>query len=402
MDRVSALFGRWLAPPMSPWRIILTAIIPFWIYLTFYDIVIYESYVLGGAARETIALPTQRALQHLLLLPVVLLGYRLAWRIGWPERDRFVAFLWHLLIALVCAGLARLALTAVLEGHGWLVEMGWLADPFPGAGKTDAWSAAIEGEMRGYLLYWLVFAPALWLRATTEFFFVYWFGMALIVSLHTYLELRDEKLSASRLREEWLKARLDSLAGQLNPHFLFNSLNTVSSFVRGDPDRAETILADLSQLLRTSLRERARPFVSVADELEFTERYLAIERTRFEDRLQVRIHAEAEVLSARMPSLLLQPLVENAIKHGVSRSRGPARIEVAVQRAGSELAVLVENTFRPQEGNPNPGESVGIGNVRERLATLYGTRHSFANGVQGELWRVEIRFPFEQESEVRA
>jgi len=401
VDRISEQFGRWLAPPMSPWRIILTAIVPFWVYLTIYDIVIYESYVLGGVAREAIALPVQRALQHLLLLPVVLVGYRLAWRVGWPEQQRAIALAWHLIVALVCASLARLALTAVLEGHGQLVEMGWLADPYPMSEHKDPLTAEIDLEMRSSWLYWYVFVPALWIRATTEFFFVYWFGMALIVSLRTYLELRDEKLSASRLREDWLKARLDSLAGQLNPHFLFNSLNTVSSFVRVDPDRAETILADLSQLLRTSLRERARPFVCVADELEFTERYLAIERTRFEDRLEVRIGAEAEVLAARIPSLLLQPLVENAIKHGVSRSRGPARLEVAIQRAGDELTVLVENTYRPQEGAANPGESVGIDNVRERLATLYGGRHSFASGPTGERWRVEIRMPFEPEAEGR-
>ena len=177
--------------------------------------------------------------------------------------------------------------------------------------------------------------------------------------------------------------------------------STVSSFVRGDPDRAETILADLSQLLRTSLRERTRPLVPVADEIEFIERYLAIEGTRFEDRLKVELEADAEALNARIPSLLLQPLVENAIKHGVSRSRGPATLTVRIGRDGDELKVVIENSYRAGEqgiGNGNgSGESVGLRNVRERLDTLYAARHRFHSGPQGDTWRVEIGLPFEQD-----
>lgn len=385
------MLSRWLAPPVSPWRVILTATLPFWAYLTLHDIVIYESYVLGGTPREMIASPMVRALQHLLLLPVALLAYRLAWRVGWPEQGHGTAFGWHILFALGFAAFARPALTVGLVLSGWEKMM-----------KLDPWLLSFELEYMREPFYWLVYSPALWARATAEFFFVYWFGIALLVGLRFYLDLRDQKLAASRLREDWLKARLDSLAGQLNPHFLFNSLNTVSSFVRGNPDRAETILADLSQLLRTSLRERTRPLVPVADEIEFIERYLAIEGTRFEDRLKVELEADADVLNARIPSLLLQPLVENAIKHGVSRSRGPASLTVRIGRDGDELKVVIENSWRAGEqgiGNGNgSGESVGLRNVRERLDTLYAARHRFQSGAQGDTWRVEIGLPFEQDT----
>jgi len=404
---ISELFGRWLAPPVSPWRLILTAILPFWAYLTLHDIIIYESYVLGGVAREAIALPVQRALQHLLLLPTVLLGYRLAWQVGWPERGRATAVAWHLLIALLCVAPARLSMNLAIEGYWHAADAGWIAVSGEEAVKlvksmADPLLAGMERESHASVFHWGYSNTALFLRATTEFFFIYWFGLALVVSLSFFLDLRDQKLAASRLREDWLKARLDSLAGQLNPHFLFNSLNTVSSFVRANPDRAETILADLSQLLRTSLRERTRPLVPVADEIEFIERYLAIEGTRFEDRLKVELEADAEALNARIPSLLLQPLVENAIKHGVSRSRGPAHLSVRIGRDGEDLKVLIVNSYRAGEqgiGNGNgSGESVGLRNVRERLETLYSKRHRFEMGPQGETWRVEIRIPFEQES----
>jgi hypothetical protein len=386
LNRFSEEWARWFAPPVRPWVVIVTAVIPFWIYLTGYDIVIYESYVLAGTSREAIATPWTRTVQHALLLPFVLLTYRYAWNIGWPERDRVDAVARHIVVAFAVSSLARLAMNCAI----WLVT-GFEEDKSGWAVYHLEPTAFEEGMM-----WYFTETPALFWRATAEFFFVYWFGMALIVGLVFALQLRDEKVAASRLREDWLKARLDSLAGQLNPHFLFNSLNTVSSFVRANPDRAETILADLSQLLRTSLRERARPLVAVAEELEFIERYLAIERTRFEDRLRADIEADAETLNARMPSLLLQPLVENAIKHGVSRSRGPATLKVSVTRAGEQLRLLVENTFRPVDGNAPDGENVGVSNVRERLEALYGARARFEAGPVGEVWRVVIELPWEQ------
>ena len=382
-------FSGWFAPPLRPWVVILTAVIPFWIYLTGYDIVIYESYVLAGTAREAIATPWVRTVQHILLLPFVLLTYRYAWHIGWPERDRVDAVLRHVTIAFIASSLARLAMNLSI----------YLVTGFEDETKEHLTYFLEPTLLEEGLMWFFTETPVLFWRATAEFFFVYWFGMALIVGLAFALQLRDEKVVASRLREDWLKARLDSLAGQLNPHFLFNSLNTVSSFVRANPDRAETILADLSQLLRTSLRERARPLVAVAEELEFIERYLAIERTRFEDRLRADIEADAETLNARMPSLLLQPLVENAIKHGVSRSRGPASLRVSVTRSGELLRLLVENTFRPVDGNAPDGESVGVSNVRERLEALYGARARFEAGPVGEIWRVVIELPWEQGGE---
>jgi hypothetical protein len=370
----------WLAPPVRPFRVILVAALPFWVWLTAYNISIAQANLLGGTPVQYIASPQSRAVQHLLLFGLVLLCYRWAWRIGWPERGRLGAFFAQLGIALAFASLARFALNVGL----FVLPAPWV-DREADLTLMKSWGARE----------WIILEYPFWRRAALEFFFNYAFGLTLIVGLRMFLELRHEKLRAAKLREDWLRARLDALAGQLNPHFLFNSLNTVASFVRSDPDRAERLVADLSQLMRATLRERERPYASVAEELEFIERYLQIERTRFEDRLSTAIEADGPVLNARLPSLLLQPLAENAIKHGVSRARGPVRIGIGVRREGERLIVEVRNTFRPLEGEPEPdGTHVGLRNVRERLETLYGADHGFQAGPEGEEWVVRVSLPF--------
>lgn len=382
---LAAWFASLYAPPVRPLRVILAASVPFWAYLTLNNIFIYEAFVLEGATRMSIAHPLARTLQHLLLLPLVVLAYRWAWRVGWPAGRRFAAAFMHIGIALGFAACARLAMNIALDITAPLLH--WPEEAKAVLQTTDRYEYTLTD--------WFIGEYPLWRRATTEFLFVYWFGLALVVGLRVYLELLEQKVAAARLRGDWLKARLDALAGQLNPHFLFNSLHTVASFVRADPDRAEKMVADLSQLLRSTLRERDRPFASIGEELEFIERYLQIERTRFEDRLTTHIEASGPVLNARVPSLLLQPLIENAIKHGVSRSRGPARIDLQVSREGDRLRVLVRNTWRPGEGEAEPvGEHIGLRNVRERLEALYGTDHSMVSQAVGEAWEVTIVIPY--------
>jgi hypothetical protein len=365
-----------------PLRVILTAAVPFWLWLTIYNVMIAHTLLVGGLEVFRLAPPDARLLQHLMLFPLAIGAYRLAWQLGWPEQRRLVALLGHLALALAFASLSRFAMNISLVS---------LPPPWAQAERMDWAMMLAEWNWAD----WLIGDWAIFQRSTLEFFFNYLFGLALIVGLRVYLELRDEKLRGARLREDWLKARLDTLAGQLNPHFLFNSLHTVASFVRSDPDRAEKLVADLSQLLRASLRERERPYASLAEELEFIERYLQIERTRFEDRLVTSIDAEGPVLNARVPSLLLQPLVENAIKHGVSRARGAASIQLRVARDGERLILVVRNTFRPNDSEPSPaGEHIGLRNVRERLETLYGTDHDIVSGPLGEAWEVRVSIPF--------
>lgn len=181
----------------------------------------------------------------------------------------------------------------------------------------------------------------------------------------------------ARIRERQLdEARLNMLKAQIHPHFLFNTLNTISSFVRTDPLKAEWMIARLSAMLRVSLDRAMAQEVPLSDELRFLEPYLEIEQTRFADRLNVRLEVEPEVLGARVPSLLLQPLVENAVRHGVSRRIGAGRIEIRAWREGDRLRVEVRDDGAGVGEAPVLG--IGLGNVRARLRQLYGERFAFS------------------------
>src|SRR6185437_8271651 len=146
----------------------------------------------------------------------------------------------------------------------------------------------------------------------------YLLGLFIIVGVNTRMDLENERNRTSELYALWLSARLDTLRGQLNPHFLFNSLHTISSLLFTDIRRADKLLADFSDVLRITLREGQREFSTVREELDYARHYLSIEETRFEDRLKVHFSVDDGSLAARVPSLILQPLIENAIKHGIS------------------------------------------------------------------------------------
>ncbi|GHG63053.1 histidine kinase [Comamonas sp. JC664] len=180
---------------------------------------------------------------------------------------------------------------------------------------------------------------------------------------------------ADQLQTQLAEARLQALASQLRPHFLFNALNAVATLVHSDPDAAERMLARLGDLLRHSLDSHGRQEVTLREELEALAPYLDIERTRFGPRLEVDWKLAPEVMDARVPFLALQPLVENAIRHGLAPRAGPGRIEISAEREGDALHLHVrDNGVGPPARGPARGGGVGLTNLRARLATLYGPR----------------------------
>ena len=187
---------------------------------------------------------------------------------------------------------------------------------------------------------------------------------------------------AERLRAEVAEARLDALRQQLNPHFLFNTLNHIVSELRSlrtqSVDPALKMLLALSDLLRDVLRERAQ-LIPLRDEVRMVERYLEIERARFGDRLQAEVTFEPRALDAMVPSLILQPLLENAMRHGVSASDGRCRLGLTVRTSGDRLQIEVRDAG-PGMDPAKPGEAAGVGlkNTSERLKYLYGADHSFS------------------------
>ena len=162
------------------------------------------------------------------------------------------------------------------------------------------------------------------------------------------------------------EAELRALRAQLNPHFLFNSLNSINALVGSDPEGARRMCEGLGDFLRRTLALGARDDVALGEELELVERYLAIEKVRFGDRLQVQRECPPELLAFRVPPLLLQPLVENAIKHGIAALVDGGTVAVTARRAGDDLVLTVENPVDP-ESPARSGANLGLENVRRRL-----------------------------------
>jgi two-component system, LytTR family, sensor kinase len=227
------------------------------------------------------------------------------------------------------------------------------------------------------------------------------FFYSVVVIVYTALRFRslyaNEQLGAAALEAELAHSKLETLRSQLRPHFLFNALNAVSVLVVDDPSKAKRILLRISSLLRRSLDERAHE-ISLRHELGFLDDYLAIQRMRFGDRLDVRILVGEEIFNARIPVLLLQPLVENAIEHGESEN-GSTSIVLRAEREGEILHLSVEDTGPGMKSGSSVREGVGLRNTRARLHHLYGQRATLElrparHSVQSPGVRVDIRLPF--------
>lgn len=207
-----------------------------------------------------------------------------------------------------------------------------------------------------------------------------------------YARYRERELAASQLQGQLARAQLQALRMQLNPHFLFNALNSISMLVRGGRNgEAVRMLAGLGDLLRGVLEEERPSEVPLREELDFLARYLAIEQIRA-DRLQVRMEVAPELMDARVPNLILQPLVENAIRHGISRSSAAGLVEIGAWRENGSLLLSV------RDDGPGPPadlrEGVGLANVRARLARMYGMEEALEmEPAEGGGTRVTIRLP---------
>ena len=211
-----------------------------------------------------------------------------------------------------------------------------------------------------------------------------------------YRRFEKERLQASELQRQFTNAQLHALKMQLHPHFLFNALHTISGLVRQDADAAERMIARLSDFLRMSLEDSLVQQVPVSEELRFLDLYLDIERVRFEDRLEVNFDVEPEALNALVPNLILQPLVENSIRHGVSHRFSGGRITIAARRTGGTLTLSVADNGPGTPSKYPLAEGVGLSNTRRRLQRMYDDRQqlSMVHPSGGGL-EVRIVIPFE-------
>jgi two-component system, LytTR family, sensor histidine kinase AlgZ len=187
-------------------------------------------------------------------------------------------------------------------------------------------------------------------------------------------------------------ARLAELQSRIRPHFLFNTLNSAIALVRAEPLKAEAVLEDLSELFRSALADPAES-VTLGQEITLAERYLAIEKIRFGERLQLFWQLDAKASQARLPPLLLQPLVENAVKHGVEPSATGAQLKITTERRGSVVVVKVSNTTPAGADARARGNGLALNNVRERLLLLHDVQARFQTVYQDGVFQVRLELP---------
>lgn len=228
--------------------------------------------------------------------------------------------------------------------------------------------------------------------------FVYWLVLSIGLISSYYEQFQNEKLKASKLDAQLSNARLRALHMQLHPHFLFNTLHSVSALVLKNENRdAVKMINRLSELLRLTLDKIETQVLTLEDELEFTRRYLEIERIRFQDRLAVETDIDPQALGAEVPNLILQPLVENAMRHGVDSSSGASRIRIAARLENERVLMEVSDDGRTAEKIDGHRSAAGLGlkNTRARLSELYGEDYSFTLERSNDGWTTaQIVIPF--------
>jgi two-component sensor histidine kinase len=332
----------------------------------------------------------QPGTQLLSSIPLFIVGVALTMalhRLREVTKGKPVALRW----AAVAAGVPAAAALQALTDLNWLR---WLAHvAFP---DWLAW--ADEITLKRFVFVFILYLWTFCLALT-----VIWAGSLIVRAEADAKRAEQAEAEAARAEADAARAEAAALRLQLNPHFLFNALNSISSLVTlGRKDEAETMIQALGEFLRASLHADPMADVSLGEELETVDAYLDIESVRFGDRLQVAVEVAPGLSEAQVPNFILQPLVENAIKHGVAAARGPASLNVSATETAEALVLTVVNTREAGSAAEEPtgtGPStrlrtgIGIANIRQRLAIRYGSGASLETGPVANGWRSEIRLP---------
>ncbi|MGB3780460.1 MAG: histidine kinase [Tunicatimonas sp.] len=263
-------------------------------------------------------------------------------------------------------------------GVGLLLERLWL----PHETKTwqeliPLWQQTFPDVLYGVLMYFVVLFVLLMLDHRQRF--------------------RDEHVRALELQNQLAQSQLLALKSQLQPHFLFNALNTIAMMVRGNrSNEAVTMIASLGQMLRSHL-DRKQPWVTLQQELHLVDQYVSIEKARYQERLRVTQCIAPDVLSVRVPNLILQPLVENAFKHGIAHCLGVAHLRISARQEGRRLVLEVFNSGQPlpEDWNLQKHQGIGVGNTVNRLMRLYQGDFRFQMREQAGGLLVRVELPLE-------
>ncbi len=226
----------------------------------------------------------------------------------------------------------------------------------------DTWEV---GRLTGSGTIWDLYIPILFLMIQFSIFFAY-----------TYFKtVKHNMIVQSELREATLKSELIAIKAQLNPHFLYNIFNTISASLPPENEKTREMIAELSELFRYQLKASKEDFVTIGEELEFVMNYLKLEKARFEERLQIETDINPSLLSAKIPPMLLQPLVENAIKHGISPKIEGGTVKIRIFKSGEKIAFeIIDTGVGWKEKDINKEVGFGLANTRKRLEKMYGSQ----------------------------
>jgi hypothetical protein len=348
---------------------LLAILTTFWVYVAVSNVLYATSMqasLASMAPGHYFAPPDQRVLQHLLLYPVLVACVLASLRIGWTPMWRTLPA--QLGLGLLFAGLGSPAMIAAELLIGKHTE-------------EYTWSEFFKGP-----------EPAMWLASGTNFFLTYGFGLALITGFALYQLVRDSQLRSAALERALTSAHLAALRMQLSPHTLFNLLHTIRGQIGWDPATAQSMVVQLGDLLRRLLNAGERDFSLLTDELRFVRLYLELQQKRFADRLTIWMADLDGIPPLWVPSLILQPLIENAVVHGLAGHNGAVEIRVEVSVCGENLVLRVINTIAPNSIVGRDG--IGLRNVRERLTVQFAERATFTAEAAGPGdWIAQIRMP---------
>jgi hypothetical protein len=355
-------------------RALLAIISSFWLYVTLSNLLYayaMQHFASSISRAHLFASWDARVIQHLLLYPVLFGCVLLSMRIGWKPAWRT----WPLQI-LLSLFFSALASPALMAGEMVSGDKTWQQGPSP----------------HSFASFWKGPEPSVWLSSITNFELTYGFCLALVTGFALYQRFRDSQLRVSALERAWSTARLATLRMQLSPHTLFNLLHTIRGQINWDPHKAQTMIVQLGDLLRRLLSAGERDFSRLSDELHFIYSYLELQKQRFPDRLTLQL-PQVEVQPALwIPSLILQPLVENAVAHGLSGHEGPVTVRIEIETQDRQLTVRVINTMAPFRAVGREG--VGLRNVRERLAVQFPDKASLEAGpAESGSWIATVRLP---------
>jgi hypothetical protein len=354
---------------------VLTA---FWIYVAISNVLYAHNMSLSldpGGNRHLFAPWPARTLQHLLLYPLLLLCVQLAMRIGWRPLARRAPL--QVVLALVFAVLASPLLGVSEHLLGDTTEMNH---------PDDRMAMPWQGPQADLPIR---------IASTTSFLLTYGFALALVSGFSVYRRFRDSELRRAALERAWNAARLAALRMQLSPHTLFNLLHTIRGQIGWDPETAQNMIVQLGDLLRRLLTAGETEFTPLAAEIEFARLYLQLQQQRFADRLTLSLPDTQSLPQAWVPSLILQPLIENAVVHGLAGHSGPVNVSIEVESDAQQLRLIVRNTT----GTATPGTGgIGLRNVRERLTVHFVDRGTLL--VHSELparWAATVQMPLLRE-----